>query len=194
MEIQKKVHSALPHIIAIVVFALISFLYFYPVLEGKVLRANHAMVSRISSREIIDYREKTGKEALWTNTMLSGMPAYIISTKYPGNLFKKLDTTLRIFKMPVSAIFITMSGFYLLLLIFGVDPWLAMIGSLAYGLSSFLFQIIAAGHNTQAVALAYMAPVIGGIYYSYRRDAMTGALFTALFLTLEMTANHPQIT
>lgn len=194
MEIQKKVHSALPHIIAIVVFALISFLYFYPVLEGKVLRANDAMVSRISSREIIDYREKTGKEALWTNTMFSGMPAYLISTKYPGNLFKKLDTTLRIFKMPVSAIFITMSGFYLLLLIFGVDPWLAMIGSLAYGLSSFLFQIIAAGHNTQAVALAYMAPVIGGIYYSYRRDAITGALFTALFLTLEMTANHPQIT
>ncbi|MZP57195.1 MAG: hypothetical protein GT600_17310, partial [Bacteroidales bacterium] len=139
MEIQKKVHSALPHIIAIVVFALISFLYFYPVLEGKVLRANDAMVSRISSREIIDYREKTGKEALWTNTMFSGMPAYLISTKYPGNLFKKLDTTLRIFKMPVSAIFITMSGFYLLLLIFGVDPWLAMIGSLAYGLSSFLF-------------------------------------------------------
>jgi hypothetical protein len=194
MEFQKKVHSALPHIIAISTFTIISFLYFYPVFEGKVLRANDAMVSRITSREITDYREETGKEALWTNTMFSGMPAYLISTKYPGNLFKKLDTTLRIFKMPVSAIFITMAGFYLLLLIFGVDPWLAMIGALAYGLSSFLFQIIAAGHNTQAVALAYMAPVIGAIYYSYRRDALNGALLTALFLTLEMTANHPQIT
>ncbi len=194
MEFKNKVQSALPHIIAIVIFAVISFLYFYPVLEGKVLRANDSMVSVISSREIMDYREATGKEALWTNTMFSGMPAFLISTKYPGNLFKKLDLALRVFRMPVAAIFISMLGFYLLLLIFGVEPWLAIVGSLAFGLSSFLFQIIAAGHNTQAVALAYMAPVIGGVYYSYRRDVIAGALFTAVFLTLEMTANHPQIT
>lgn len=194
MEIKNKVQSALPHIIAIIIFIVISFLYFYPVLEGKVLRANDAMVSVISSREITDYRETTGKEALWTNTMFSGMPAFLISTKYPGNLFKKLDLALRVFKMPVSAIFISMLGFYLMLLIFGVEPWLAIVGSLAYGLSSFFFQIIAAGHNTQAIALAYMAPVIGGVYYSYRCNVIVGALLTAVFLTLEITANHLQIT
>ena len=185
MEIKNKVQSALPHIIAIIIFIVISFLYFYPVLEGKVLRANDAMVSVISSREITDYRETTGKEALWTNTMFSGMPAFLISTKYPGNLFKKLDLALRVFKMPVSAIFISMLGFYLMLLIFGVEPWLAIVGSLAYGLSSFFFQIIAAGHNTQAIALAYMAPVIGGVYYSYRRNVIVGALLTAVFLPLK---------
>ena len=81
-----------------------------------------------------------------------------------------------------------------MLLIFGVEPWLAIVGSLAYGLSSFFFQIIAAGHNTQAIALAYMAPVIGGVYYSYRRNVIVGALLTAVFLTLEITANHLQIT
>jgi hypothetical protein len=96
--------------------------------------------------------------------------------------------------MPVSVLFISMLGFYILLLIFEVDPWLAMAGALAYGLSSFFFQILGAGHNTQAIALAYMAPMIGGIYYTYRHDSLKGALFTALILSLEIQANHPQIT
>jgi hypothetical protein len=122
------------------------------------------------------------------------MPAYLISTKYPGNLIKYADTFLRMFKMPVSVLFISMLGFYIMLLAFGVSPWLAITGAIAYGFSSFFFQILGAGHNTQAIALSYMAPLIGGIYYTYRRDAVKGALFTTLLLALEIQANHPQIT
>ena len=96
--------------------------------------------------------------------------------------------------MPVSVLFLSMTGFYLLLLLFGFDPWLAIAGALAYGLSSFFFQILAAGHNTQAIALAYVPPMIGGIYYAYKRDALKGALMTAFFLALEIQANHPQVT
>ncbi len=96
--------------------------------------------------------------------------------------------------MPVSVLFLSMLGFYILLLIFKLDPWLAMVGAVAYGFSSFSFQVIAAGHNTQAIALAYMAPVIAGVYYSYRYNAIKGALFTAFALSLELAANHPQIT
>ena len=189
-----KFKAVFPHVCAVVIFTVISFLYFYPVLEGKILRANDSMVFRISSKEIVDYREKTGEEALWTNSMFSGMPAYLISTKYPGNLFKALDVALRAYKVPVAAVFLAMTGFYILLLAFGVNPWLAITGSLAYGLSSFLFQILAAGHNTQAMALAYMAPVLGSIYYSYRHNAIKGALLLAVFLSLEIMANHPQVT
>ena len=173
---------------------IVAFAYFYPVLEGKVLKANDSTVSKINSKEIQDYRVKNGKEPLWTNSIFSGMPAYLISTKYPGNLIKHVDTFLRMFKMPVSVLFLSMVGFYILLLIFGFDPWLAMTGALAYGLSSFFFQILGAGHNTQAIALSYMPPMIGGIYYAYRRDAIKGALLTAFFLALEIQANHPQIT
>jgi hypothetical protein len=164
------------------------------VLEGKVLRANDSMVSRINSKEIQDHRTKYGEEPLWTNSIFSGMPAYLISTKYPGNLFKSVDAFLRIFKMPVSVLFLSMTGFYVLLLIFGLDPWLSVTGAIAYGFSSFTFLILAAGHNTQAIALAYMAPMIGGIYYAYWYNAVKGALFTAVILALELTANHPQIT
>ncbi len=194
MTFPEKIRPGLPHIIAIILFIIISFAYFFPVLEGKTLKANDSMVSTINSKEIRDYREKYNKEPLWTNSIFSGMPAYLISVKFPGNLLKHLDTALRVFKMPVSVLFLSMAGFYLMLLMFGADPWLSVAGAIAYGLSSFFFQILAAGHNTQAVALAYMAPTIGGIYYAYRKDVIKGALLTAFMLSLEILANHAQIT
>lgn len=194
MKTSIRFKAILPHLIAVILFTVLSFAYFYPVLEGKILRANDAMVSKINSKEIMDFRQKYDKEPLWTNSIFSGMPAYLISTRYPGNLFKYVDTVLRQYKMPVSVLFISMLGFYLLLLMFGLNPWLGMIGALAYGFSSFFFQILAAGHNTQAIALAYMPPMIGSIYYAYRKDAIKGALLTAFFLTLQITANHVQIT
>jgi hypothetical protein len=194
MELKDKIKPILPHLIAVLIFVVVSFAYFYPVLEGKVLKANDSTVSKINSKEIQDFREKNGREPLWTNSIFSGMPAYLISTRYSGNLIKYADAFLRIFKMPVSVLFISMLGFYILLLIFGVDPWLAIAGAMAYGLSSFFFQILGAGHNTQAIALAYMAPMIGGIYYTYRYNVLKGALFTTFILALEIQANHPQIT
>ena len=194
MQISDKIKPILPHLIAVLIFIVVSFVYFYPVLEGKVLKANDSTVSKITSKEIQDFREKTGREPLWTNSIFSGMPAYLISTLYPGNLIKYVDKYLRIFKMPVSVLFLSMLGFYILLLIFGVNSWLAIAGAIAFGLSSFFFQVLGAGHNTQAIALAYMAPMIGGIYYTYRYDALKGALFTTFILALEIQANHPQIT
>lgn len=194
MDIKKILTPALPHLIAILLFAVISFAFFFPVLEGKVLKANDSMVSTINSKEIRDYREKSGEEPLWTNSIFSGMPAYLISTYFPGNLMKHADNILRGLKMPVSVLLLSMAGFYLMMLLFGAKPWLAASGAIAWGFSSFFFQILAAGHNTQAIALAYMPPVVGGIWYAYRKDAVKGALLTAFMLALEILANHPQIT
>ncbi len=194
METKKIIKPVLPHLIAIILFIVIAFAYFYPVLEGKVLKANDSTVSTINSKEITDYRAEFKKEPLWTNSIFSGMPSYLISIRYPGNLMKHADNLLRIFKMPVSVLFLSMAGFYFLLLLFGVNQWLAIGGAVAYGFSSFFFQILAAGHNTQAIALAYMAPMIGGIYYSYRHNAIKGAFLTAFMLSLEIVGNHPQIT
>lgn len=194
MQIKDGIKPVLPHLVAVLIFTVISFAYFYPVLEGKVLKANDSTVSKINSKEIQDFREKTGREPLWTNSVFSGMPAYLISTLYPGNLMKQADTALRSFGMPVSVLFLSMLGFYILLLIFGVNQWLAVAGAIAYGFSSFFFQVLTAGHNTQAIAMAYTAPMIGGIYYTYRRDMLKGALFTAFVVALEIQANHPQIT
>lgn len=183
-----------PHAFAIVLFTILSFAYFYPVLEGKKLTGNDTRVHLINSKEIQDHRENYDEEPLWTNSIFSGMPAFLISTKYPGNLVKYIDTVLRQYKMPVSVLFISLLGFYLLLVLFGLNPWLAMTGAIAYSFTSFFFQVLGAGHNTQAIALAYMPPLIGSIWFAYRRNLITGALLTALFLALELQANHPQVT
>jgi len=184
----------IPHALAVVIFIAISVIYFYPVLEGKVLQTNDGTVAQNSAKEISDYRAKYDEEPLWTNSMFSGMPSYLISTLYKGNLVKYADSLLKFLKNQASAIFLTMLGFYVLLLFFKVDVWLAIAGAIAYGLSTYFFFSLGAGHNTKALAIAYMAPMIGGIYYSYRHNAIKGALFTTFFLTLEILANHPQIT
>ncbi|NLA49985.1 MAG: hypothetical protein GX876_11060, partial [Bacteroidales bacterium] len=190
----KYIKQFLPHLLIGLFFLLLSYIYFYPVLEGKILVANDSSVSNYVSKEIRDYHAVNGKDPLWTNAIFSGMPGYLILTRHPGNLMRHVDNFLRIFKMPVSVLFLAMTGFYILLLMFGTSRWIAVTGAIAYGFSSFLLLILAAGHNTQAIALAYMAPMIGGIWYAYRRNAIKGALFTAFILALELVANHPQIT
>jgi len=194
MQLKNLIKSIAPHFFAVSIFLVLTTVYFYPALEGKVLFTNDGTVSRNSSKEISDFRKEYSKEPLWTNSMFSGMPAYLISTLYPGNVMKFVDSKLKFIKMPLCSIFLTMLGFYILLLIFKVKPWLAVAGAIAYGFSTYFFFILSAGHNTKAIAIAYMAPMIGGIYYSYRYNAIKGALLTTFFLTLEILANHPQIT
>ncbi len=186
--------SALPHVIAVLIFTVISFVYFYPVLEGRKINAHDTKVYEASSKEINDYRDQYGKEPLWTNSMFGGMPAFMISVKYPGNLFKHLDDLLKLYKTPVAALFLSMLGFYIMLLFFRVNPWLAMAGAIAYGFGSYLFVSLSAGHNTKAYAMAYMAPVVGSVVYSFRKNAITGGSLFALFLSLQIMANHFQVT
>jgi hypothetical protein len=194
MQVKNWFKLAIPHAVAVAIFIIVSVIYFYPVLEGKVLNTNDGTVAFNSAKEISDYRAHYGEEPLWTNSMFSGMPAYLISVIYKGNIIKYADSFIKFLKHPASTIFLTMLGFYILLLLFKVDAWLAIAGALAYGFSTYFFWILGAGHNTKALAIAYMAPMIGGIYYTYRYDALKGALFTTFFLSLEILANHPQIT
>lgn len=193
MQIKSLIKKALPHITALLIFLLVAVIYFYPVLEGKVLHTNDGTVASNSAREIREHREKYGEEPLWTNVMFGGMPAYLISVKYHGNLMQYVDSALKIFKLPVAPVFLTMAGFYLLLLLFKVDYRTAIAGALAYGFSSYFFIILGAGHNTKAFTIAYMAPVIGGVLYSYRKDILKGSLMLAFFLSLQILQNHPQI-
>jgi hypothetical protein len=186
--------SAVPHLVAVLIFTVVSFVYFYPVIEGKKLNAHDTKVFEGSSREIRDFRAEYRKEPLWTNSMFGGMPAYMISAKYPGNLFKHLDDLLKIYKTPVAALFLSMLGFYIMLLLFRVNPWLAMAGAIAYGFTSFLFVSLSAGHNTKVYAMAWMAPVVGSAIYAFRTDGFKGAALFALFLSLQIMANHFQIT
>ncbi len=187
--------SALPHFVAGLLFVIIAIIYFTPVLENKVLSTHDGTVFTATSKEIVDHREKYQEEPLWTESMFGGMPTYLLSTYFPGNLIKPVYNLLRSPGIPLAPIILLMAGFYFLLVVgFRVNPWLAIVGSVAYGFSSYFFIILTAGHNTKALALAFLAPLIGSIIYSYRKNRLVGSGLVALFLSLQIIANHLQIT
>lgn len=187
--------NILPHIVAIAAFLIITCTYFTPLLEGKKIKMDDIIRYKGMSKEIFDYREKTGKEALWTNSMFGGMPAYFISVQYPGNLIKYVDNILKLnLDYPACVLFVSMLGFYILLLVFKVDPWLSIAGAIAYAFSSYFFIIIEAGHTTKSVALAYMPGIIAGIYLAFNRKLLFGSILAGIFLALQLRVNHLQIT
>jgi hypothetical protein len=184
-----------PYAIAFVVFALIIIIYFLPFFQGKRLSASDTVHFTGMSKELVDYREKTGEEALWTNNMFGGMPAYQISTLYPKNLMNYLDQVFHFgFHAPVGMVIMYFLGFFFLLLVLGVNPWLSISGAIAFAFSSYFFIILEAGHNSKAFAIGYMAPVLAGVILAYRGKYFAGGLVTAIFLALQVLSGHPQIT
>ena len=194
MKIDQK--KLIPIVIAILSFLLISILYFKPVvLDKKELKQGDIVNFKGFSKEITDYRESKGEEALWTNSMFGGMPAYQISVKYENNWMQYFDKIFRLgLPHPAGIVFLYFIGFFILLLCMNVDPWLAIAGSIAYGFSSYFFIILEAGHNSKAVAIGYMAPLLGSILYTLRGNKLWGGALVALFMGLELYANHVQIT
>ncbi len=187
--------EAMPYVAAIVLFYLITLVYFHPMLEGKRLEQTDIKKHIGASKEIEDHRAKYGEEPLWTNSMFGGMPAYLISAKYTSDFFRKVGDLFHGFMpIPAGAVFLYMVGFFILLLVLGVNPWLSILGALAFAFSSYFFIILEAGHNTKAIAIGYMAPVLAGVILTYRGRYLLGAALTALLFALEVKANHPQIT
>ena len=191
---QKNKH-VLGIVAAIIAFAAITLVYFSPILEGKRIKQHDIEMYKGMSKEISDYREATGEQTLWTNSMFGGMPAWNISVKSSSNLLGRIHRLINCgFPNPIGAVFISMLGFFILLLLLDCNLWISFIGGLAYGLTSYLFIIIGAGHNTKAIAMAYMAPVIAGMLLTFKGKYLWGSVLTAIALSLEIKANHLQIT
>ena len=183
------------HVLIILLFALISFAYFSPLLKGKRIDGHDVKTWIGMSKEISDYREDTGEEALWTNSLFSGMPAYQISVKYSSNLIRYIDKVITLgFPRPANLLFLYLLGFYFLLISLNIDYRIAAIGAFAYAFSSYFFIIIQAGHMTKAHAIAYFPMVVASVLYTYNRRLLLGGVLTALTVALEVYANHYQIT
>lgn len=187
--------SLLPIITGIVIFIALTFGYFTPLLKGKVIEQSDMVQNKGMSKEIVDHREKFDEEPLWTNSMFGGMPAYQISMMRPSNLLIPLRNFLLLgLPTPANFVFTYMIGFFILLLVLKVDKWLSIVGAIGFGFSAFFFLIIDAGHNTQALAIGYMAPVFAGVILVCRGKYLLGAALTTLFMSLEVLCNHIQIT
>ena len=169
-------------------------IYFSPMLEGKAL-GQHDVAQYIGmSKELNDYRDSTGNEAIWTNSMFSGMPGYLISVTY-DNLIKVVHIVLNIDKEhPQMLAFLYFLCFFIALLLLKIPIWLCMLGALFYGFSSYFFIILEAGHITKAIALGYMPVVITSVVATYKGNYILGSVVFSFFLALQIMTNHLQIT
>jgi len=188
--------KVLPYVVAIVVFVGLAVAYCSPLLDGKVLQAGDVNNWKGAAQEAREYLEETGEPTWWTNSMFSGMPTFQITGSMPSgeitnhSLRKVLQVGLS--ETP-GIIFAYFAGFFLLLLCFGVNPWISLVGGLAMGLSSYFFIIIPAGHVTKAVAIGFLAPVVGGVFAIFRKRYWLGMPLIIVYGMAGM-ALHPQMT
>lgn len=186
----------LPAAVAVLLFFTLAALYFAPQFGGDVLPQHDVRQYEGASREIHRTREAYGEDPQWIGSMFGGMPAYLVDVRYPAQLVKDAAVPLtRAVPIPAGLIFFAMCAFWVMLRMMKIDPWVGIVPSLAYGLSTYFLLIIGAGHLTKMWALVYAPPMMGGIWMTLRggRPGWGGAL-TALFASLEIGANHPQIT
>ncbi|MBC7694513.1 MAG: hypothetical protein H7141_03610 [Burkholderiales bacterium] len=183
------------HLLAVIIFAVITIISFRPLFSGKVINQSDITQHRGMSKELVDFRQTEHSEGLWTNSMFGGMPAYQVSTLYPGNWITHIDRFFHLYlPHPSGHIFMCFFGFFILLLCLEINPWLALVGALGYGFSSYFFIVLEVGHNSKANAISYLAPVLGGIILLMRGKYCLGFAVTMLFMALELNANHVQIT
>lgn len=191
------IKKILPDLIAIALFAVLSFAYFFPAdLDGRILFQHDSSAGVGAGQEATEYYEATGERTRWTNSLFGGMPTYQIAPSYdttkPLNWVEK---AYRLF-LPeyVQLTFILMLGFYILMRAFGMSAWLSALGGIIWAFSSYFFILISAGHIWKFITLAYIPPTIAGMVLVYRGKWLWGSVLTALFVALQIKSNHVQMS
>jgi hypothetical protein len=184
-----------PHFAVVGSFLIIMYVYFSPEYDGYHLK-QHDIEQHIGmSQEIKTFREQTGQEPLWTNSMFGGMPAIQISTLYSMNLFQRGTMWfVGVFGVPSGILFLHLLGFYILALCLRIRPLIGFIGAIAFAFATYEIVILQAGHNSKAITVAFMAPVLGAFIMAYRSNWKWGAILSALFMSFEIASNHLQVT
>lgn len=180
---------------SLVVFILLAVIYANPVLTGKQLFQHDIVQYKGGAKELLDYRAENGKETYWSDSMFGGMPTYQMGAQFRGDVIKNIDDLLNFLPKPANYIFLLFSGFFLLGLV-AVRNWkYALLGATFFGLSTYFYIALAAGHNGKIHTVAYFAPLLAGILLVYiRKKYVVGFIVTALFMGLQIAANHPQMT
>ncbi|MCS2221379.1 YfhO family protein [Bacteroides fragilis] len=187
----------LPDLIAILAFIVISFIYFFPAItEDRILFQHDTVAGAGAGQEAKEYYERTGERTRWTNALFGGMPTYQMSPSYDST--EPLTFVQKVYHLflpnYVWLTFIMMLGSYILLRAFGIPAWLAGLGGIIWGFSSYFFILIAAGHIWKFITLAYIPPTIAGIVLAYRKKYLLGGIITALFMAMQILSNHVQMT
>ena len=187
--------KALPWVAGALIFWIVSYHFFAPQYDDKSLGQGDIVQYECMSHDIKQHRAEMGEDPQWTGNMFSGMPAYLIDMEHPTQYVKQgAGSVVKLIDGPMNMIFFAMLFMMLAVVLMGINPWIGIIAGLAYGLSTYFFLIIDAGHITKMWALVYAPPMVGAVWYALRQNMWVGAALAALFGSLELGANHTQIT
>ncbi len=183
------------HFAVIALFFVIARMYFAPQFDDYGLKQHDIEQFKGMSNEIVHHREETGQEPLWTNSMFGGMPATQISILYGGNIFKTIETGfLTTFPSPVGIFLLHLICFYIFALFMRLKPLIGFIGAIAFAFASYEIVILQAGHNSKAMAVAFLPAVLGAFIYAFQRNWKWGAILSSVFMGFELSQNHYQVT
>ena len=182
------------HVVVFFGFGVVSLTYYSPLLQGKVLMQSDINQYRGMSRQIEEHREKYNEETYWIDNAFVGMPTYQLGAKYPADVLQPAYKLLRVFPRPAHNLFLYLISMYVLLMVLKINWRYAIIGSLAFGFSTYLLIILQVGHNTKALALGFIPLVIAGIILLFKQKKLCGFLLTTLALAFQVRSNHYQMT
>ena len=182
-------------VISLAVFVVLALAYANPVISGKQLLQHDIVQYKGGAKELLDYRANNGTETYWSDAMFGGMPTYQSGAQFRGDIIKKIDDAFNFLPKPANFIFLLFAGFFLLGYVATKNWKYALLGASFFGLSTYFYIIIAAGHNGKVATLVYFAPLLAGILLVYiRKKYILGFIVTSLFMGLQIAANHPQMT
>ena len=192
----EQLKKYLPHLLVLICMAALSLAYMSPVLDGDQVWQSDIVHYKGMAKEIVDFREANNdEEPIWTNSMFSGMPAYQISVRHPGNWSKTILQVLNFgLPRPANYLFLLMAGTYFMFIVLGMGWRTALIGAAGFAFCSYSFIIMEVGHTSKLHAMAFMAPVLGSVLLAFKGRMLLGAGLTAFFLSLQIATNHLQIT
>ena len=184
-----------PHAVAILSLVILASVYFSPLWQGFDLKQNDIVQWRGMSQELSNYRELHNEEALWSNSMFGGMPAYQVSTEHNANFLRPVLLVLRL-GLPgaIGTLFLCFLGYYILGLCLRLGPWYSLVGAVAFGFATINILYLGAGHTGKVTSIAFLAPALGGFILAFRGRAYLGGAIFMLFLGLNIAANHLQMT
>lgn len=187
--------SALPHIIAVAIFAIVAIIYCKPALEGKVLQQSDITQWKGMAQDAFSYKEKYGYTPLWSNSMFGGMPAYqttgVGGFEYSVGWINQL-LTLGLAE-PISLFFLASICFYFLAQVLGFNTIISIIGALGYSYATYNPIIVSVGHITKMHSIAYLPLFIASLLVLYQKKYLLGGILTSVATVLLIQGNHIQI-
>ena len=188
------VKNILPHFICIICLIAVSVIYFYPILLDKGIEQSDISQFKGMSKQIVDHRDKFNEEPYWLDNAFLGMPSFQVSARYPYDILRVIDLSIRFLPRPADYLFLYLLSFYLLIISLKINYRFALLGALAFGFSTYLIIILGVGHNTKALAIGYLPLVIMGVIMLLNKHFLKGFLITSLTLGLQIHSNHYQMT